>query len=211
MEEAGSRRPTPAAAQRKIEIEWSFGAPARSSEDSVMLRFKTLVPASLGILALLPAMAAAQFTPAIVPPNPLYQHPAYRFQFSVGPSVQTAFGRTFVGMTAPATRAPQYLSPYYGMPTPIYSWSGRRSPVVGIHVRQHRPLRDFRDPARLREGSARRRGIVGQPRGREANDLGSVGLREDRSRAGRSRRGQGAGRCTGPIAACRDRGGGGDR
>jgi hypothetical protein len=75
-------------------------------------------------------MAAAQFTPAIVPPNPLYQHPAYRFQFSVGPRIQTAFGSTFVGMTAPATRAPQYLSPYYGQ-TPVYSWSGRGVPRSG--------------------------------------------------------------------------------
>jgi hypothetical protein len=81
------------------------------------------VSASLAILALLPA-ASAQFAPAVVPPNPLYQHPAYRFQFSIGPSVPTAFGPAFVGMTAPATRAPQYLSPYYGQ-MPVYSWSGR--------------------------------------------------------------------------------------
>ena len=95
-----------------------------------MLRFTT-VPASLGILALVPAMAAAQFTPAIVPPNSLYQHPAYRYQFSVGPSIQTSFGRTFVGNTSPATRAPQYLSPYYGMPMPVYTWSGRGVPLSG--------------------------------------------------------------------------------
>ncbi len=96
-----------------------------------MFRFARLVSVSLGILALLPGAAAAQFSPAIVPPNPLYQHPAYRFQFSIGPAVQTAFGRTIVGMTAPATRAPQYLSPYYGQPTPIYQWSGRGVPLSG--------------------------------------------------------------------------------
>jgi hypothetical protein len=89
-----------------------------------MLRFSTRLAAAPTLLALIPAMAAAQFTPAIVPPNALYQHPAYRFQFSVGPTIQTSFGRTFVGMTSPATLAPQYLSPNYGH-SPVYAWSGR--------------------------------------------------------------------------------------
>jgi len=89
-----------------------------------MVRFSIRSAAALILAALIPSLGAAQFSPAIVPPNPLYQHPAYRFQFSVGPSIQTSFGRTFVGMTSPATRAPQYLSPYYGQ-APVYAWSGR--------------------------------------------------------------------------------------
>lgn len=92
-----------------------------------MFRLATLA------LAALPATAAAQFYPTIGPPNPLYQHPAYRFQFSIGPTVPTMFGRTFVGMTAPATRAPQLFSPnLYTGPTntipPSVPWTSGRSP-----------------------------------------------------------------------------------
>ncbi len=72
--------------------------------------------------SLVPATASAQFYPTIAPPNPLYQHPAYGYQFSVGVYVPTAFGRTFVGMTAPATAAPQLFSPnLYSGPTNSYS------------------------------------------------------------------------------------------
>jgi hypothetical protein len=94
------------------------------TSENTMFRIATLT------LVLLPATAAAQFYPTIAPPNPLYQHPAYRYQFSIGPSVPTVFGRTFVGMTAPATRAPQLFSPnlYSGptsrYPTPAWRASG---------------------------------------------------------------------------------------
>jgi hypothetical protein len=81
-------------------------------------------------LAVFPAAAAAQFTPAIVPPNPLYQHPAYQYQFNVGVSVPTAFGRTFVGGTVPFTRAPQFFSPNYGQ-RPVYPWTGSGVPSSG--------------------------------------------------------------------------------
>lgn len=87
-----------------------------------------LVPTALLVL---PAVATAQFSPALVPPNPLYQHPAYQFQFNLGASVPTAFGRTFVGVSFPFTRAPQYFSPNYGQRTPIYSWSGSGIPSSG--------------------------------------------------------------------------------
>jgi hypothetical protein len=86
---------------------------------------------TLGGLAAFPALGAAQFTPAMVPPNPLYQHPAYRFQFNLGTSVPTSFGRTFVGVTFPFTRAPQMFSPNWGQPTTMYGWSGSSIPSSG--------------------------------------------------------------------------------
>jgi hypothetical protein len=83
-----------------------------------MSRITRLVLFAALALAAFPADAAAQFYPTIAPPNPLYNHPAYRFQFSVGPSVPTVFGNAFVGMTAPATRTPQLFSPnLYSGPT----------------------------------------------------------------------------------------------
>jgi hypothetical protein len=82
-----------------------------------------------GVLAL-PGAAGAQFSPSIVPPNPLYQHPAYRFQFYLGTSVPTAFGRTFVGVTVPFTRAPQVFSQNYGVMS-VYPWSGNGVPSSG--------------------------------------------------------------------------------
>jgi hypothetical protein len=89
-----------------------------------MIRTATQLTLMLSGFALLPAVATAQFRPALVPPNPLYQHPAYRFQFNLGASVPTAFGRTFVGVTVPFTRAPQFFSPNYGFPMPYHSWQG---------------------------------------------------------------------------------------
>jgi hypothetical protein len=86
----------------------------------------------LGFLTLLlsPMSATAQFTPSLVPPNPLYQHPAYGYQLNFGAVVPTAFGRTFVGLTVPLTRAPQIFSPNMGYSAP-YSWSGGRVPSTG--------------------------------------------------------------------------------
>lgn len=84
--------------------------------------------------------ARAQFYPTIAPPNPLYQHPAYRYQFSVGVAVPTVYGRAFVGMTAPATRAPQLFSPnlYVGptgtlerVPWMSSRQAGTAAPTVG--------------------------------------------------------------------------------
>src|SRR6476620_1362640 len=85
----------------------------------------------LASMLTLPGSATAQFTASMVPPNPLYQHPAYRYQFNLGGSVPTAFGRTFIGVTIPFTRAPQYFSPYYGQSVPVYSWSGSGVPASG--------------------------------------------------------------------------------
>lgn len=81
-------------------------------------------------LMLFPLSAAAQFAPSLVPPNPLYQHPAYGYQLNFGATVPTAFGRTFVGLTVPLTRAPQIFSPNMGY-SPPYSWSGGRVPSTG--------------------------------------------------------------------------------
>jgi hypothetical protein len=79
-------------------------------------------------LVVFPATAAAQFYPTIAPPNPLYSTPAYRYQFSVGVTVPTVYGRTFVGMTAPATAAPQLFSPnLYSGPTNTYTGPAWRS------------------------------------------------------------------------------------
>ena len=84
---------------------------------------------SVGVMVLIatilqPTAGTAQFVPSLVPPNPLYQTPAYQFQFNLGTSVPTAFGRTFIGSTIPFTRAPQFFSPNFGQREPIYSWSG---------------------------------------------------------------------------------------
>ena len=54
-------------------------------------------------LAAFPATAGAQFLPAYVPPNPLYQHPAYGYQLSIGTTIPTTYGRAFIGVTAPFT------------------------------------------------------------------------------------------------------------
>ncbi len=71
-----------------------------------------------------PAPAQAQFYPTLAPPNPLYQHPAYRYQFSIGPTVPTVYGRAFVGMTASPTRAPQLFSPnLYSGPTNAFNYT----------------------------------------------------------------------------------------
>jgi hypothetical protein len=86
----------------------------------------------LAVLIATPGLAPAQYyTPAMVPPNPLYQHPAYQFQYNIGATVPTAFGRTFIGVTVPYTRAPQFFSPYYGQRTYNYSWSGSAVPNSG--------------------------------------------------------------------------------
>ncbi|MBA2225049.1 hypothetical protein [Thermogemmata fonticola] len=78
--------------------------------------------AALGGALILLAPVSAQYpTPALIPPNPLYQHPAYRYQFYLGTTVPTVYGRTFVGVTVPYTRAPQLFSPNMGRPVP-YSW-----------------------------------------------------------------------------------------
>jgi hypothetical protein len=100
-----------------------------------MLRFtRQFLIAGLG-LALFPAAAAAQFapqfTPALVPPNPLYQLTPYRFQLNLGVTVPTTFGRAFVGWTAPFTPAPQYFSPNYGRPTPRYPWLSGATNTMG--------------------------------------------------------------------------------
>ncbi len=79
--------------------------------------------------------ALAQYPmPAMIPPNPLYQHPAYRFQFYLGATVPTMSGRTFVGITVPYTRAPQLFSPYYGQPLAAYPWQGPRPVMAGGYV-----------------------------------------------------------------------------
>ncbi|MCS7021236.1 MAG: hypothetical protein NZU63_05350 [Gemmataceae bacterium] len=70
----------------------------------------------------LPRLEAQYPTPAIIPPNPLYQHPAYRYQFYLGTSVPTVYGRTFIGITVPYTRAPQLFSPNMGIPAPYIYW-----------------------------------------------------------------------------------------
>jgi hypothetical protein len=75
---------------------------------------KVVVFGALGLLAF-PATAAAQFTPAYVMPNPLYMHPAYRYQFSMGTTIQTSYGPAYIGVTSPFTSAPQLFSPNYGM------------------------------------------------------------------------------------------------
>src|SRR5262245_49579053 len=76
---------------------------------------------SLG-LVLFPAAVSAQFVPALVPPNPLYQTMPYQYQFNLGVTVPTTFGRTFIGETYPLLPTPQMFSPNYGQ-TPLYQWS----------------------------------------------------------------------------------------
>ena len=82
-------------------------------------RIFLVVPLLSGLLSW---SAQAQYpTPALIPPNPLYQHPAYRYQFYLGTSVPTVYGRAFIGVTVPYTRAPQLFSPNMGQPQP-YPW-----------------------------------------------------------------------------------------
>lgn len=79
----------------------------------------------VAVLLLVPARAVAQpgqFTPSIVPPNPLYQMTPYSYQLNIGVTVPTTFGRTFVGGTVPFTRAPQTFSPNYWRP-PLQPWN----------------------------------------------------------------------------------------
>ncbi len=87
------------------------------------------------VSALVVNAALAQYPmPAMIPPNPLYHHPAYRFQFYLGATVPTMSGRTFVGITVPYTRAPQLFSPYYGQPLAAYPWQGPRPVTAGGYV-----------------------------------------------------------------------------
>jgi hypothetical protein len=80
---------------------------------------RSLVLAVLGGVGMLLSTSAAaqppQWTPAYVPPNPLYNLLPYQYQLNVGVPIQTTYGRAFVGWTAPFTPAPQYFSPNYGM------------------------------------------------------------------------------------------------
>lgn len=87
--------------------------------------------ACISAVLLVGGAATAQYpTPALIPPNPLYQHPAYRYQFYLGTSVPTVYGRAFIGITVPYTRAPQLFSPHMGQPVPYTYW--RTSPVPSI-------------------------------------------------------------------------------
>jgi hypothetical protein len=88
---------------------------------------------ALGLLgiALLPGFASAQFMTSYIPPNPLYQHPAYQYQFYLGTTVPTTYGRAYVGVTVPFTAAPQLFSPNYGRSMPMYPWAGSGVPASG--------------------------------------------------------------------------------
>lgn len=85
----------------------------------------------LVLLASSTAVVAQYPTPALIPPNPLYQHPAYRYQFYLGTSVPTVYGRAFVGITVPYTRAPQLFSPNMGFPAPYAYWRTNPVPTTG--------------------------------------------------------------------------------
>jgi hypothetical protein len=95
-----------------------------SDEGSTMSRItRSVLFCALALLAF-PAVGSAQFYPTIAPPNSLYYNPAYRYQFNLGVQVPTVYGSAFVGMTAPATRAPQLFTPNpYGGQTSSYSYS----------------------------------------------------------------------------------------
>ena len=114
--------------RNKLDFKSYTAEPGVDTGGSIMFRIGFL----LGFLSVLlsPLMHAAQFAPSLVPPNPLYQHPAYGYQLNFGATVPTAFGRTFVGLTVPLTRAPQIFSPNMGYSAP-YSWSGGRVPSTG--------------------------------------------------------------------------------
>jgi hypothetical protein len=72
-----------------------------------------------------------QWTPSIVPPNPLYSMTPYRYQITIGAPVPTVFGSTFVGWTAPFTPAPQLFSPNHGRPNNGPAWNPSGSSIRG--------------------------------------------------------------------------------
>jgi hypothetical protein len=88
------------------------------------------------------AGASAQqpgFMEAMVPPNSVYSLPGYNYQFYLGTSVPTMYGRTFVGVTIPFTPAPQIFSPqaYPGYATPAWmggSWTSSGYLTGGSYV-----------------------------------------------------------------------------
>jgi len=124
VEETGALRPVAADAQEGLILVFFPDAACGFAGNLEIPMFRHSALIALG-LTFSPALASAQFYPTIGPPNPLYQHPAYRYQFNLGTSVPTVYGRTFVGMTAPATRAPQLFSPnLYSGPTNSYSGGG---------------------------------------------------------------------------------------
>ena len=81
-----------------------------------MSRSLTLAVLGGGLFLLVQSAAAQppQWSPAYVPPNPLYALTPYQYQIYAGVPIQTSYGRAFVGWTAPFTPAPQLFSTNYG-------------------------------------------------------------------------------------------------